>query len=81
MKISCYILEILLYHVVPGVWFSAGLTDGMSLPTLSGKNITINLSGSGIFFKVSNYHYDCFRFSYTEYLFCYNSKIKINHPI
>lgn len=39
--------EILMYHVVPGVWFSSGLTDGMSLPTLAGTNLTISVQGSG----------------------------------
>lgn len=42
-----FLTEILTYHVVPGVWFSSGLTDGMSLPTLAGSNITISLQGSG----------------------------------
>lgn len=41
-----YFKKVLMYHVVPGVWFSAGLTDGMSLPTLAGTNLTISVQGS-----------------------------------
>nr|XP_022326288.1 periostin-like [Crassostrea virginica] len=48
-----YFKKILAYHVVPGVWFSSGLTDGMSLPTLAGSNITIRLQGSGVFVKTA----------------------------
>ncbi|XP_062582260.1 transforming growth factor-beta-induced protein ig-h3-like [Saccostrea cucullata] len=50
---DAYFKKILMYHVVPGVWFSAGLTDGMTLPTLAGTNLTISLPGSGVYVKTA----------------------------
>ncbi|XP_076467560.1 transforming growth factor-beta-induced protein ig-h3-like [Babylonia areolata] len=39
--------EVLKDHVVSGMYWSAGLTDGMTLPTLGGSNITIKI-GPGV---------------------------------
>lgn len=36
------------YHVVADVAFAADLSNGQSLPTLAGQNLTVNVSGSGV---------------------------------
>lgn len=35
--------QVLLYHVVGGAWFSAGLEDGMQVDTLQKSQLTINV--------------------------------------
>lgn len=39
--------EVLLYHVVPDVWYTAGLVDGQ-LKTLQGQNLTISTDEGGV---------------------------------
>ena len=41
------LVDILTYHVVPGHYTSADLTDGMKLTTVEGKTITIGKSATG----------------------------------
>nr|XP_037282360.1 LOW QUALITY PROTEIN: periostin-like [Rhipicephalus microplus] len=39
--------EVLLYHVVPDVWYSAGLTNGQ-LKTLQGQNLSVSINEGGV---------------------------------
>ncbi|XP_075541469.1 transforming growth factor-beta-induced protein ig-h3-like [Dermacentor variabilis] len=39
--------EVLLYHVVPDVWYSPGLVNG-KLKTLQGQNLTISIDDGGV---------------------------------
>lgn len=41
------LVDILTYHVVPGRYTSADLTDGMTLKTVEGKTLTIKKDASG----------------------------------
>ncbi|KAK3100079.1 hypothetical protein FSP39_014422 [Pinctada imbricata] len=41
--------KILAMHVVPGVYFSAALTDGMKLTTLAGNQLTVSINSKGVF--------------------------------
>ncbi len=46
--ISClFVPDILLYHVVSGTFYSAGLMDGMMVPTLEGKDVEIHMDTNG----------------------------------
>ncbi|KAI3391851.1 hypothetical protein diail_6681 [Diaporthe ilicicola] len=40
------LVEVMKFHVVPGVIYSNGLVNGTSLPTLGGKNITVTVAGN-----------------------------------
>lgn len=40
--------EVLLFHVVPDVWYSAGLTDHKQLKTVQGQTVTIRISGGKV---------------------------------
>mmetsp|Transcript_2444 Transcript_2444/g.7585 ORF Transcript_2444/g.7585 Transcript_2444/m.7585 type:complete len:417 (+) Transcript_2444:114-1364(+) len=40
--------EILTYHVASGEFFSTDLSDGMTIPTLSGGNLTVSISDSTV---------------------------------
>eukprot|EP00761_Pharyngomonas_kirbyi_P007052 gb/GECH01007061.1/.p1 GENE.gb/GECH01007061.1/~~gb/GECH01007061.1/.p1 ORF type:complete len:328 (+),score=74.83 gb/GECH01007061.1/:1-984(+) len=40
--------SVLTYHVVEGVFFSAGLSDGITVTTLQGEEVTISISGSTV---------------------------------
>lgn len=37
--------EVLLHHVVSGVWYSAGLVDEMTLPAADGKSLPVKVAG------------------------------------
>lgn len=39
---------VLLYHVVPGKYMAADLTDGMKLQTANGMTLTIRVGGDGV---------------------------------
>lgn len=39
--------DILTYHVVPGIYTSAAITDGLVLTTVQGENITFTVPGGG----------------------------------
>lgn len=39
--------EVLLYHVVPDVWYSAGLVNGQ-VKTMQGQNLTISIDDGGV---------------------------------
>ncbi|MEM1119747.1 MAG: fasciclin domain-containing protein, partial [Bacteroidota bacterium] len=41
--------QILRYHVVSGKVLSTGLSDGMTVPTLNGKNITVSITDGNVF--------------------------------
>ena len=41
--------DILLYHVVSGQALSTDLTDGMTIPTVNGKEITVTINADGVF--------------------------------
>ncbi len=41
--------DILLYHVAAGTALSTDLSDGMMVPTLNGKNVTVTINDDGVF--------------------------------
>lgn len=43
-------MQILTLHVIEGAVFAGDLTDGMVVPTLSGEELTVGVSDSGVTF-------------------------------
>ncbi|MFM7728084.1 MAG: fasciclin domain-containing protein, partial [Flavobacteriales bacterium] len=41
--------QVLLYHVVSGEALSSSLTNGQSIPTLQGQNVTVSITGGNVF--------------------------------
>ena len=41
--------DILLYHVAAGTALSTDLSDGMMVPTLNGKSVTVTINDDGVF--------------------------------
>ena len=41
--------EILAYHVVGGLALSSDLMDGMTVPTVNGKDVTVTINNNGVF--------------------------------
>jgi len=42
------LVKVLTYHVVPSAVLSTGLSDGMSVATVEGGNITVDISDNGV---------------------------------
>jgi uncharacterized surface protein with fasciclin (FAS1) repeats len=45
------LVEILLYHVFPGIFVSSELSDGITVNTLQGGTVEVSVGNAGVFFN------------------------------